>query len=280
MNKFKKITSFFNRWLTPILSFTILICGFLASYDFNAFQKSYPNWHHQLVLAKDWSFWIFILSSIIQLSLTVIYNIFCQPTIYELESKLHLANSKNASVLERLKDLFYGYLSIFADNKLKFGLKNDKTERISLYIYNGNNFNLIVRYSKNPKFKSPGKGIYPVDQGCLGKAWEHDWHFDDKFPCPKNKKTEYEDYSNKKYLLPKKVSKALNMQSRLYAALRIDGHDKKPLAIIVVESINEKRYKESEIKALLKEQKEPLSHLIETWKNDLPSLDEAKSKGL
>jgi len=31
---------------------------------------------------------------------------------------------------------------------------------------------------------------------------------------------------------------------------------------------------------LLNEQKEPLSHLIEIWKDDLPSMDEAKLKGL
>lgn len=237
MNKFKKITSFLNRWLTPILSFTLLICGFFASYDFNAFQKSYPNWHHQLVWIKYWSFWVFIISGVGQFLLAITYNIFCRPTIHELESKLHFANSKNESVLERLKDLFYGYLSIFADNKLKFGSGNDKTERISLYVYNGHNFNLIVRYSKNPKFKSPGRGIYPVDQGCVGKAWEHGWHYDDKFPCPKNNKTEYEEYSKKEYFLPSKISKTLNMQSRLYAALRIDGHDKKPLAIVARHAI-------------------------------------------
>ena len=47
-------------------------------------------------------------------------------------------------------------------------------ERVSIYKYSHEHgvFYMLGRYSEGPDFVRRGRGVYPDNEGCIGRAWQ------------------------------------------------------------------------------------------------------------
>lgn len=168
-------------------------------------------------------------------------------TITKQEKKLEEQINQINAVDDNIFMLFDGYLIDFA-KRLK--IDNDPKSRISIYVHDRDNksFSSCARYSYNPSLCNKGRRKYPDAQGCIAVAWSHKWCFDNKFPL---KRSLHANRCLKKYKIDQKTHDNMNMLPGLYAALRLENAAKRPLAIIVFESEDKKRFSQDEIKKIL-----------------------------
>lgn len=270
---------FRHSWITTVASVLMSLSGFALGRDVSYLQETHS---HLFILLNDYIIpysWILLILS----CLVFIYSSFIEyknkPKINDLQSRLVKSEEKNKIISERLRDLFDGYLYNLS-GILGFGSKDQNNERITLFIYD-NNSSLIPfsRYSANPNYKKINRTSCPDNEGCIGKAWENNWHFDANFPCPENNSKEYESYTQKKYSIKKGDCKKLSMHSRLYAAHRIENNGNH-LGVIVVEAASNDRFKEAFLKEILNNQNDFLSQIIKELNDYIPRPKTASSRGL
>lgn len=175
-------------------------------------------------------------------------------------------------------DIFTGYLYFMSSGRLGFGSKDGNSERITLYIYDNEKLVFIPfsRVSQNPKYKKKGRQEYPAGEGCIGRAWENGWCFDNNFP---DNDREYNRYSKENYNMAPDVTKALGMRSNLLACMRIENDDN-PLGVIVVESTERNRYLEDDIKKILEGERHCIHSMLKKWHHLVPKVFNAAELGL
>ena len=63
------------------------------------------------------------------------------------------------------------------------GFSVSGVSRISLYVHEPakSRFFCLVRKSYNTKLEKKGRTFFADHEGCIAKAWEQDWHFDNDF---------------------------------------------------------------------------------------------------
>ena len=171
-----------------------------------------------------------------------------KPNSRDLEKELEQYKQKYIINTGLVRDLLNGYLYNLASNLLKFGEKSKNTERISLYIHSNGNFVCFGRYSANPEYKNPSRTSYPDNEGCIAKGWQHGWFFDNSFP---SSKVEYAEYCLNKYKMPLQTTNNINMKSKCFAVLAIKRSET-PLGVIVLETIEQNRFQEKDIKEKIK----------------------------
>ena len=250
-------------WLNPLLIFlTTVSSAFLSIQPSQAFQKAHPVKTAVYTAYLKYNIFVFILCAILLLVITVI-NSRNNKTIKNLKRKLNRSERINGKISENTKELFSGYFYKLSNSKLSF----TSNERITIYIHNGKDFFVpFARYSSNTKYGKPGRDLYPDNIGCISKGWENQWHFkifenDDDFS----------KQNAEKYGMNEDVIDTLNMPSRLFAVVRIDSTDGKPIGIIVVESTDKEKYTERQIKSILKEHKEYVAEMIVTFGEFIPN---------
>lgn len=120
-----------------------------------------------------------------------------------------------------------------------FDLKN--SERISLYVLDGDKFRIIGRYSENPKYDKIGRGEYPSDCGYISKCLENDngnlFFIREKLP---KKFNNYLKEVSKDTGMNEDDIKRLSMKSRAYFTRVIKDRYNKKVGILVIESTNPK----------------------------------------
>ena len=149
-----------------------------------------------------------------------------------------------ASQLQRLNiDLVQTWLKSLSNN---FGL--DTNDRITVYYEYGRAFFLLARYSKNPEFRRVHRQKFPIDEGVISQAWQHEECVETE--CPEaNEHQAYEDFLVEKYGYKREKPHSFNMKScRLYAKAIIDAGDN--IGVIVFESISDKFLENLDIKNL------------------------------
>lgn len=175
------------------------------------------------------------------------------------ENEINSLEASIEDVVNSNSELFNSYLKLILSN-----LNFSHTERISVYKIIENNFTLIGRTSINPMLKAIGRSSYPIDEGFIGKGWAEGSYFIDDLPDPMlNKGNDYYDAVNNINQIPKATLKLIKMKSRTYYVCSIDGYDNEPTAVLVIESSNEKAFKEEEIREKIDEIKKPLEMFIE-----------------
>ncbi len=116
-----------------------------------------------------------------------------------------------------------------------FDLKN--SERISLYVLDGEKFRIIGRYSENPKYDKIGRGEYPSDCGYISKCLENDngnvYFIREKLP---QKYNNYLKAVSKDTGMHEDDIKKLSMKSRAYFTRVIKDRYNKKVGILVIES--------------------------------------------
>ncbi len=136
-----------------------------------------------------------------------------------------------ADYFKRFRDT----LEILANERLGFGY----SERISVYRKRGQAFVLLGRYSKRTEFSErSSRGIYPTDEGCIGRAWREGSVFVSDLPDPETNINEYYRVLSSDWNIKRDTAKGFRMKSRSYAAYTLEqvgGND--PDVIIVFESL-------------------------------------------
>lgn len=187
--------------------------------------------------------------------------------------------------------VFKGHLCCFAIRVLDFQADRwaHSSDRITLYIVDDarRHFVPVGRYSSSPRYGEPGRTQYPLSQGCIGKAWDTGWCFDNRIPKPPDaldaasiKDSEFAEYMLENYRIPKTTVSKLTMKSTLIAGYRIDVDEgRESLGIIVVESTDGGRFEEDELKTHLVSQSGYLSHMIRVLKPYIPTAECASHSG-
>lgn len=151
-----------------------------------------------------------------------------------VEEELQISQSKFALYEQMLS-------RILSNVAIRLNLSSE--DRVSIYKREGTTFVLLARHSRNPKFhESKRRAVYPADQGCIARAWEHGEHEITGLPDPRQSPPNYVEAQHKRCNVPLDVASEFTMKSRSYAAfalrhLTID----QPRAVLVFESTNPSR---------------------------------------
>ncbi|MFP3416232.1 hypothetical protein SB773_32855, partial [Bacillus sp. SIMBA_074] len=86
-----------------------------------------------------------------------------------------------------------------------------------IYYEHDEEFYLLERYSKNPTYAKVHRQKFPLNQGVISKAWEHESHIESG--CPhSNSYEEYVKYLDEHYEYKKEKIDTLTMKSCRYYA--------------------------------------------------------------
>lgn len=272
----KRYIDTIDKWVTPFLAFLVLLSSVFVSYDFEMIKKMHPHWDRLFDILHAYLPIMFIGFAGLTFVLSLLHLIFCQPTIKTLMKELRDERTKNELIGDNIKNLFDGNLYQLS-KKLNFGERETNCERVTIYIYGeDNHFIPFGRFSANPAYRSPGRAQYSVDQGCISRGWQDGWHFDNDMGDGEN----YRKNNRTKYNIKKDTSDKIRMKSRLYAVKRIDSDNGNQLAVLVVESLSQDRFNEQELKNKLDQEEGYFAELITKLKSHIPSLDNARQRGL
>ena len=108
-------------------------------------------------------------------------------------------------------------------------------DRISVYSHEEQAFIMLGRYSPNPEYKKPGRGIYPDDQGCIGEAWRQGKSIISNIPNP-GTKGYYREML--RWNITENIANSLQMKSQCYVGYAIHNNHRNRIAVIVFESID------------------------------------------
>jgi hypothetical protein len=176
--------------------------------------------------------------------------------------------------IREMNDLFNSYLTLMVKN-LNFG----HTERISVYKVFENQFVLIGRASDNPILIPMRRNSYPINEGFIGKGWAEGEYFIDNLPDPalRNGDTYYNQV-NAIRPIGRPIVDNIRMKSRTYFIYRINGYNGQPIAVLVIESLNQNGFVKDDIVGKLDGVKQPLIMFIE--KNNGVKLQPTNNLGL
>lgn len=165
----------------------------------------------------------------------------------DLESQNALLKSERHNWITDQVEILREYLHDFCYLSLKFGSESQNTERMTFFVHDGcGHFIPIIRISSNPRYATLGRPKIRDNEGCLGKAWEHDW-FTVDMNDPET--TTYKKESEK-LGINEGVLQSLRMKSRCYVGYVVRRPvDQKRLGVVLVESTKHSRWYESNIRS-------------------------------
>jgi len=197
-----------------------------------------------------------------------------------IEAELSAKAAELETWTQDIATLAQGYVFSLAIG-LRFDKSREKTERITIYTYDPEGFFLpFARFSFNTDFNNKGRGLYPDHQGCISKAWQHGRFFANNFPDAGENWEEYKNLFLEEGFSEDEI-RALTMKSRLYFGWRIlDTRGEKPLAVVIVESTNPKRWTQRGLEGFFNRENRTLSEFVERISPRLPKVSIAKKAGL
>lgn len=120
-------------------------------------------------------------------------------------------------------------------------LELSNSDRISLYVFDENKFQIIGRYSENPSYDSCNRKEYPINEGYIAKCFENNdgkpYFFRNKLP--RNTQKKYFDTVSKETGMSIASLKELSMKSRAYFGRLVKDDNKNSVGILLIETINE-----------------------------------------
>lgn len=198
-------------------------------------------------------------------------------TLQETISDLKVVAKRFNTVHDNLHLIFLRHLEAIGDT-LKFGC----TDRISLYVLDGDRFVQIARHSQNPEYKKRGRLIYPINQGVIAETRsDNELIYRASLPDYKTSPAKYVEVLSKKYGMNKDVVEGLTMHPRFMAGLRIsspDGNDWK--AVLIVESGRANAWQKKEICDVLTRNKTCMYKLMCDFPDCISSISAAQKEGL
>lgn len=157
----------------------------------------------------------------------------------ELENTRSALNSAQEELQDsksRILDLHGELVKTWLKGMSKY-LDLDSNARVTIYYEHDEEFYLLERNSKNPKYAKIHRQKFPLNQGVISKAWEHETHIEKD--CPSSIDLDkYISYLQKEYGYEKEKIESLTMKSCRYyakAIIEADVH----VGVIVFESTDE-----------------------------------------
>ena len=198
---------------------------------------------------------------------------------HQLVGALSLLNLRQQRLLEQAQHDYRALLEahlVPLAQELNFG----DTDRISVYKHDGHRFLELGRYSKNPDFHKTGRGVYPDNEGCLGRAWREGWAYVADLPDPKTEFNEYCHRQAVEYNISQLAVRGLTMRSLTYAALAIDSlRGDVRVAVIVCESTKPEDFSRDEVSRGFLTAGKGIVYFLEYMRPLEPSLDYANEEG-
>lgn len=267
---------FVARWLQPWLSFAAAISGTLLQFDYKEQRAQLPKWVGLFdFLASGVFFWVFLISA----SASVIFGFLLarrEKTLAQLRARISKHQSEIDEIGNNIINVFDGLLLNLGT---KLGIQQSDQVRLSLYVHDKvkRRFLPCGRYSPNPTYQAPGRTHYPDSEGCIAEGWNKGWHFDNEVPeAAGARKT----YNKNKYKISDQVNAAIRMQSRLYAVKRLDNALGQPVAVLVVEALQNEHFEADVIQTQLEGVADDFSRMIHTLRGYIPDPAKAAEKGL
>ncbi len=259
------------RWAQPILGFFLVLCSGFLTFDFFSIKKKYPSWNYQIDLISENIGVAFLAIASINLLLSIL-DLCLKPSIQGLQKSLGEQKQKNEKFIEKIAYLFQGY-ALELSRKIQF--END--DRITLYVHDKNQtFIRFGRFSQNPEYQKPGRSEYPDSQGCISNGWRSGWCYESDMGGTEQEKIKKAKF----YGFETDVYKNIKMKSRFLAAIRVDDEKGNSLAVVVVESLKENRFDETNLKNSLCQEKGFIADLIKNFGEYISMPSDAKSRGL
>ncbi len=165
---------------------------------------------------------------------------------------------------------------------LKGELGYGDTERISVYRHRGENvFQILGRYSENPRYADIRRYVYPDNQGVIGIAWEHRTASVDNLPDFDTEPGRYHEVLEQDWNVPRDTAKKLTMKSRSYVAHALyEPTGTYRVAIIVVESTRVSILDEGKVvDAIDNPRGEPINTFLEKMKSLEPNVERNRTAG-
>lgn len=264
------------RWVSPILTCCAACLSVIVGYDFTELKQNQPS------IAGVWDFldgpkpFYAAMSALIALLLLSIFTSWRAPTRDRLKAERDRAREATAKIGENIIFLMEGLL-LNLGRKMNFDVSG--RSRVSLYVFESSQdvFVPCGRFSHNPSYAKKGRTKFGVKEGCIGKAWEGDWHFDSAIPEDKESAN---DYHKRVYQIPKGVSANLGMRSRLIAGKRVSDQTGRPIGVIVVESDEMDAFTEEELKLHLVTVAEDFGPIISSLRPYIPTPNDARKVDL
>lgn len=255
-----------NKWLAPIFSGIAALLGVIWQNDFVALRDKYPNWPGLFSYLDTYVpplFIIFFLAAGVCSS----FRLVTQKSIGRLKRDLKAECSKVEVIANNIETLVDGLLLKLSE---KIGFAKGEPSRITIYIHRNSQFIPFGRYTPDPSFSGKGRNTLPDDQGCVGQAWRSDWCYEGNLSYK---------VSRKKYNLTREIHEKLRMKPVCFAVKRIDGTNKQPLAVLVVESKNANQFPEATIKDILDNEELYLAEIIHCLRDHIPDPQDALKRG-
>lgn len=255
---------FLTRVALPVIALVYGLVGAGLSYDWEARAQKNPDLSSFYELVGHYIGPVFV-SLLVLYALLFVLDLFINPSIRQLQKKLDLVGGSVRSVFDGL----------MTDLCLKLSVKPPDQTRASIYVQDREgSFVLSGRYSPNPLLMRPGRPSYPENEGCIGKGWEHGWHFENDLGSQQT----YENRTFQRYRMAASVVRKLAMKSHLFGVKRIDLNNDF-IAIVVVESMRPDRFDEASLKAEMEKFEADFAPMIATLVDYVPLPSEAKKLG-
>lgn len=166
-----------------------------------------------------------------------------QEKIKELESEngtipeLNEAINSSQETIESCKSALRKMHTDLVTTHLKAAYKSlglSTHDRVSIYYEHANDFYLLARYSQNPEYAKSHRQKFALNQGVIGKAWQHQRHTEKN--CPHHQsEPEYLGYLFDNYGFSRNQALGFAMKSCRYVAVAISDADSHT-GVIVFES--------------------------------------------
>ena len=266
-----------SLWGQPAVSAIALISGSLLTYDFERLRESHEDWAGPISAVEGAILPIFVFSALLSLIISILLR-GRSKTIRSLTNKLQMRDAEVGEIGNVIVFLCDGLLLNLAN---KLNLSQGAQVRLSLYLHDEPRSAFIPcgRYSRNPAYNRPGRTHYPDSQGCIERGWRHGWHFDNQVP-PASQASARRTYNLRNYNVPEHVTDQIEMKSTLYAIKRLDNHDGRAIAVLVVESTDKDLFTEDELRDTLEGSASDYARVIHALRSYVPNPVTAADKGL
>jgi hypothetical protein len=264
------------RLFSPLLGGVVAASGFAVTLDLPKFRKERPDLSWLIdIVDHYWVFWLFIFCAILAFVVNL-FLAFTSPTCFSMRSALIKQKAEIQAITDHVLFCVEGFIW---EQAKRAGFSVSGVSRISLYVHEPakSRFFCLVRKSYNTKLEKKGRTFFADHEGCIAKAWEQDWHFDNDFPEDNSANAAYH---KSEYGISKKTFNQLTMRPKLIAVKKVVDKNDRPIALIVVESTKSNAFVEADLKSALTIAATGCATLLMAWKDHLPTPSVAQDEGL
>ena len=271
------LDTYLLRWIAPVLAPFTAAMAFFLDFDLDEIRKNYPNCTGAVDLFDVVNFYKALLWMAVVTAAGAVYNVMRQKSISKLTKENGALALELGGIAENILSLFEAVLLALAS---KLDLDEAGTERVSIYVHRPHSASFVPcgRFSHNPNLKKKGRSSLPDGEGCITRAWEEGWHFNNAFPCSTDERA-YREYMKDEYNIPRNTTRRMKMKPQLIAAKRVSSYDV-PVAVIVVESTQTGGLVEERLKDLLTELADEYGRMLSAVGKYIPDPHSAEEVGL